>query len=103
MSQPLFLPPASGILQVAAEAKMERTVYVEGTKVYIREPKEIRRGIVLYGWVLSAITEGKTYWVRKKRTGQGRFSYACTCEASFLAGHTCKHVAKFILAERQNG
>jgi len=80
---------------------MERTAYVDGTKVWIKEPTEIRRGIVLYGWVLSALTAGKTYLIKKKRIGSGRFSYKCTCEHGFWAEQICKHVAAFVVAERQ--
>jgi hypothetical protein len=65
----------------------------------LHRPIEPRHGVVLYGHVPSSRDPARWYWVKKRRTGKGRFAYSCTCEGSFLGGHLCRHIAQFKLAE----
>ena len=74
-------------------------VEAAGIGVALQTPRAMRNGVVLYGQMPSLHDSLKRYWVKKRRLGVGRFSYSCSCEASFLGGHLCRHIAAFRLAE----
>ena len=67
--------------------------------VFLRTPRHLRNGVVLYGSVQSS--DGITsYTVKKERVGH-QFVYGCNCLGNFLGRHLCKHLAVFKLAEAQ--
>ena len=72
---------------------------VAGIGVVLQTPRAVRYGVVLYGRVPSLHDACKAYWVKKRRVGAGRFVYTCSCEANFLGGHLCSHIAAFRLVE----
>lgn len=82
---------------------MERatTITLRGksVKVVLKSPKTIQNGVVLYGQVLSFSDDKRFYPVAKRRTGTGRFSYRCGCDASVFGSRTCRHIAAFRLVE----
>ena len=79
-----------------------KIIEIEGkqVKVVIKKPVEVRNGVVLYGQVLSFTNDARFYGVKKRRTGKGRYSYACQCDRCFYTGKACVHINAFVLVER---
>ena len=67
-------------------------------QVALKVPKAVNKGLVLHGAVLS---KDHIYRVAKYRTGRGRHSYRCACDYNILTRGICKHIAAFIVAERE--